>query len=83
MPYPVHNVLLLYHVLLQVLRTVTHDKATGHELAVNEFTTFILGTGGCALCGATRSLYCVSRCKCSKCAVLCLSALRVEAVVVW
>lgn len=28
-----------------VLRTVTHDKQTGHELAVNEFTTFVLGTG--------------------------------------
>lgn len=31
--------------LLQVMRTVTHDKQTGHELAVNEFTTFVLGTG--------------------------------------
>jgi hypothetical protein len=30
---------------VQVLRTVTHDKQTGHELAVNEFTTFVLGTG--------------------------------------
>lgn len=29
----------------QVLRTVTKDTQTGHELAVNEFTTFIMGTG--------------------------------------
>jgi mannitol-specific phosphotransferase system IIBC component len=40
------HALLLHWFLMQVLRTVTHDKASGHELAVNEFTTFILGTGG-------------------------------------
>lgn len=35
------------HVCCQVLRTVTKDTQTGHELAVNEFTTFILGTCTC------------------------------------
>lgn len=29
-----------------VLRTVTTDEASGREVAVNEFTTFILGKGG-------------------------------------
>ncbi len=26
-----------------VLRTVTHDADLGHEVAINEFTTFIVG----------------------------------------
>ncbi|GIL53055.1 hypothetical protein Vafri_8748 [Volvox africanus] len=32
--------------LVVVLRTVTIDADSGHDLAINEFTTFILGKGG-------------------------------------
>ncbi|GIL83395.1 hypothetical protein Vretimale_11231 [Volvox reticuliferus] len=32
--------------LVVVLRTVTTDADSGHDLAINEFTTFILGKGG-------------------------------------
>lgn len=51
---------------VQVLRTVTKDAQAGHTLAVNEFTTFVLGTG---------VYMCVGRRICSWCWVFSSSCL--------
>lgn len=43
---------------------MTHDKQTGHELAVNEFTTFVLGTGVLGSLTAGRCMYVISTVMC-------------------